>query len=43
MKQKQQNSQYDQPETSKAGEMRRRPTSRILLNKWQRQQEKDQL
>jgi hypothetical protein len=43
VKQKRQNSRYDQPETSRAGEMRRRPTSRILLNKWQRQQEKDQL
>jgi len=33
MKQNRQNSRHDQPETSKASEMRRRPTSRILLNK----------
>jgi hypothetical protein len=30
-------------ETSKSGEMHRRPTVRILLNKWQRQKEKAQM
>ena len=30
-------------ETYKSGEMRRRPTIRILLNKWQRQKEKVQM
>lgn len=37
----QQKSQHEQGETSKAGAMRPRVTSSILLNKWQRQQEKD--
>jgi hypothetical protein len=35
-KQDRQISQLDILETSKSGEMRRRPTVRILLNKWQR-------
>jgi len=29
-----QNSRFDEAETSRAGVMRRRPTSQILLNKW---------
>ena len=33
----QQKSRYEQGETSRAGAMRPRVTSRILLNKWQRQ------
>jgi len=33
----------DIPETPKSGEMHRRPTVRILLNKWQRQKEKEQM
>jgi hypothetical protein len=37
----QQNSQFNRAETSKASALRRRPTAQILLNKWQRQQEKD--
>ena len=37
----QQKSQYEQGETSKDGATRPRVTSRILLNKWQRQEEKD--
>lgn len=35
-----QKSRYEQGEISKAGAMHPRITSRILLNKWQRQQEK---
>jgi len=42
-KQDRQISQLDVPETSKSGEMRRRPTVKILLNKWQRQKEKEQM
>jgi hypothetical protein len=42
-KQNQQNSRYDQFEISKVGAVRKRPTSRILLNKWQRQKEKEQI
>jgi hypothetical protein len=42
-KQNQPNSRYDQFETSKAGVARKRPTSRILLNKWQRQKEKEHI
>jgi hypothetical protein len=42
-KQDRQISRSDLPETSKSGEMRRRPTVRILLNKWQRQKEKVQM
>ena len=37
----QQKSQYEQGETSRDGATRLRVTSRILLNKWQRQKEKD--
>ena len=37
----QQKSRYEQGETSKNGAMRPRVTSRILLNKWQRQKKKD--
>ena len=37
----QQKSRYEQGETSRDGAMRPRVTSRILLNKWQRQKEKD--
>ena len=37
----QQKSRYEQGETSRAGAMRPRVTSRILLNKWQCQKEKD--
>ena len=37
----QQRSQYEQGETSKDGATRPRVTSRILLNKWQRQKEKN--
>jgi len=36
-------SQSDIRETSKSSEMCRRPTVRILLNKWQRQKEKEQM
>ena len=36
----QQKSRYEQGETSKDGATRPRVTSRILLNKWQRQKEK---
>ena len=36
-----QKSQYEQEETSKDGATKPRVTSRILLNKWQRQKEKD--
>jgi len=39
----QQNSRYDHPETSKDGETHRHPNIRILLNKRQRQKEKDQM
>ena len=35
-KQDRQISRSDIPETSRSGEMRRCPTVRILLNKWQR-------
>lgn len=41
MRRNQQKSQFDWVESSRAGAMRHRPTSQILLNKWQRQQEKD--
>ena len=37
----QQKSRYEQEETSRNGAMRPRVTSQILLNKWQRQKEKD--
>ena len=37
----QQKSQYEQGETSRDGATRPRVTSQILLNKWQRQKEKD--
>ena len=37
----QQKSRYEQGETSRDGVTRPRVTSRILLNKWQRQKEKD--
>ena len=37
----QQKNRYEQGETSRDGEMRPCVTSRILLNKWQRQKEKD--
>jgi hypothetical protein len=37
----QQKSRYEQGETSRAGAMRPRVTSHILLNKWQRQKEND--
>ena len=37
----QQNNRYEQGETSRAGAMHPRVTSRILLNKWQRQKEND--
>ena len=37
----QQKSRYEQGETSRAGAMHPRVTSRILLNKWQCQKEKD--
>ena len=37
----QQKSRYEQGETSRASAMRPRVTSRILLNKWQCQKEKD--
>ena len=37
----QQKSRYEQGETSRASALRPRVTSRILLNKWQRQKEKD--
>ena len=37
----QQKSRYEQGETSKDGATRPRVTSRILLNKWQQQKEKD--
>ena len=37
----QQKRQYEQGETSKGGVTKLRVTSRILLNKWQRQKEKD--
>jgi len=45
MKEKQdwQISRSDLPETSKNGEMRRHPTVRISLNKWQRQKKKEQM
>lgn len=43
MKKKPQDSRSDQPKSSRTGEARRRPTVRILLNKWQRQKEKIQL
>ena len=36
-----QKSRYEQGETSKNRAMKPRVTSRILLNKWQRQKEKD--
>ena len=36
-----QKSRYEQGGTSKAGTTRPRVTSQILLNKWQRQKEKD--
>ena len=36
-----QKSRYEQGETSKVGATKPRVTSRILLNKWQRQKEKD--
>ena len=36
-----QKSRYEQGETSKEGATKPRVTSRILLNKWQRQKEKD--
>ena len=36
-------SRSDIPETSKSGETRRRRTIKILLNKWQRQKEKEQM
>jgi len=36
-----QNSRYEQGDTSKAETTKPRVTSRILLNKWQRQKEKD--
>ena len=36
-----QKSRYEQGETSKAGTTKPRVTSRILLNKWQWQKEKD--
>ena len=39
----QQISRSDIPKTSKNGEMRRCPTVKILLNKWQRQKEKEQM
>ena len=42
-KQDRQISRSDIRETSKSGEMRRHPTIRILLNKWQRQKEKEQM
>ena len=35
MERKRKDSQYDHPRTSRTGEMRRHPTVRILLNKWQ--------
>jgi hypothetical protein len=38
----QQKSQYEQGETSRDGAIRPRVTSRILLNKWQRQKERDE-
>ena len=37
----QQKSRYEQGETSRDGAMRPHVTSQILLNKWQRQKEKD--
>ena len=37
----QQKSRYEQGEMSREGAIRPRVTSRILLNKWQRQKEKD--
>ena len=37
----QQKSRYEQGEMSRNGAMRPRVTSRILLNKWQRQKERD--
>ena len=37
----QQKSRYEQGETSRNGVIRPRVTSRILLNKWQQQKEKD--
>ena len=37
----QQKSRYEQGETSRDGAMRPRVTSQILLNKWQRQKEKE--
>ena len=37
----QQKSRYEQGEASKDGATKPRVTSRILLNKWQRQKEKD--
>ena len=37
----QQKSRYEQGETSRNGAIRPRVTSQILLNKWQRQKEKD--
>ena len=37
----QQKSRYEQGETTKDGATRSRVTSQILLNKWQRQKEKD--
>jgi hypothetical protein len=42
-KRNQQNSRYDQFEISKVGAVRKHSTSRILLNKWQRQKEKEQI
>ena len=36
-----QKSRFEQEETSKEGATKPRVTSRILLNKWQRQKEKD--
>jgi len=42
-KQDRQNSRSDHLETFKDGEERSRPTVRILLNKWQRQKEKEQM
>jgi hypothetical protein len=42
-KQDRQNSRSDRPKTSKDSEARMHPTIRILLNKWQRQKEKEQM
>ena len=41
MRRDQQKSWYKQGEMSRDGAMRPRVTSQILLNKWQRQKEKD--